>query len=366
MVHAQGYSKVRGHVKQAARCRTSQEATTTQRTGTDAGNGFLKTKFQPLREDKYPFLNNRMLMEREFFNSLSNLCGLYGFETGDAATHPCPLNIAMAYRQAKDQLQQVNKELQLVIVQDETHNACLATVETYPIGLTLFYIPVRPLLTLLQRREEPALAGLLLAVFRYLHTSAGIPWFYRHGGFLEGCYEMLKEWYLESYAEEEEQTGVKEIIDEYQQMEQGAQFLYKMVRKPICIKEIKNRVRRFRPQTAVDIEVLKIASTVAKLMKTYPDQDILESIPVEFLNPEAGERIFPENYLSFFWDGGGQLNDDLMRYVNDHLQECSEIDEPVSIQFFDRPQNKPTHDLNFEKTLFRLIDDLCTVLNQLI
>jgi len=47
-----------------------------------------------------------------------------------------------------------------------------------------------------------------------------------------------------------------------------------------------------------------------------------------------------------------------METVNCELQEYSEIDEPISMQLFDEPQNQITHDLSFEQEFFDLLNEL--------
>ncbi|MBW7892922.1 MAG: hypothetical protein H3C48_18230, partial [Chitinophagaceae bacterium] len=119
----------------------------------------MKTSFAPVREDKYPELRNYRQVERAFFDSLKNLAALYEFALPDVAGHPFPLNIAHAYRYAREKVQAMRKDLQLIISHGPKSPATLTTFATYDIGLTLYYVPVRPLYDLLLKPDPHSMVN---------------------------------------------------------------------------------------------------------------------------------------------------------------------------------------------------------------
>ena len=81
MVSASAFRHLSGKVQPVTGCSKGKKGEEKKCTGLLAGNGFLNTRFLPVRENKYPLLKNRRMIEKEFFNSLSNL------QFGKAAAH---------------------------------------------------------------------------------------------------------------------------------------------------------------------------------------------------------------------------------------------------------------------------------------
>ena len=360
MAVTQKYRKVRRKVKSTTGHRSGQKAKTEKRTTGNAGHGFLKSTFLPVRENKHSFLKSQKKLEREFFNSLSNLAELYNISLPEVSHLPYPLNISAVYREAKQQLMKINDKLVLIIAHDEERLCSLSTVETFSIGQNLYYIQVQPLADMIGKAEHCKRIGLLLSVFAYLHFHAGIPWHTDRGTYMNGCYEMLKEWYLEGEYEEEE---LAESMEHFDKMETDSNRIYQLMKESANLNEFAERIMGFEPATKEDKSLLKLAKAAYYLYEKYPNRSIFNSIHDDLFEPEDEERIRPEHYLSFFWDDNDFLYDHLIEYVNSYLQECAVIDEPVTIQFFDTKQETPLKGLQFENALFSLLEDCYTVLN---
>lgn len=360
MAVTQKYRKVRRKVKSTSGHRSSEKAKTEKCATGNAGHAFLKCTFLPVREGKHSFLRNQKKLEREFYNSLSNLVELYNISLPEANRFPYPLNISAAYREVKEQLSRVNDNLQLIVAQDETRLCSLATVETFSIGQSLHYLQVRPLAEIIGQKEHSKRLELLLSVFAYLHFHAGIPWHTDRGTFLNGCYDMLKEWYLEGEYEEGE---LVESLEHFGKMETDSNKIYELIKEHSNLTAFAERIMKFEPVTKEDKSLLELAKAAYDLYEKYPYRSIFDSVHDNLFDPEDEERIRPEHYLSFFWDEDDFLYDHLIEYVNSYLQECAVMDEPVAIQFFDTKQEKPLQGLVFEKALFSLLEHCYTVLN---
>jgi len=304
------------------------------------------------------------MIEKEFFNSLSNLSRLYQFEMPPVNMCPFPVNIAIAFRQSKEYLKKLAPDLELIILHDEYHRACLATVKTFSTGNTLYYIPVRPLVDLLKQKENKQLANLILSVFSYLHHVVQIPWYTGNDNYLYGCYSVLKDWYTEDTDPEEELSSA-EMIAHFNGLVKAGIWLQKRINAKTNKGSLKKRIDKFYPGNKNEALFHSVAHELNALAEKFPGRSVFYGIPENLLEPDADTRISPEHYLSFFWDSDDMIYDQLMEYISNHLQECTVIDDPAAIQYFDKPQDKPLHDLEFEIRLFKVIDDLCTALNEL-
>jgi len=364
MVPASAHRHLSGKIQPVTRCSKGKKGEEKICAPFNPANGFLKTRFLPVRENKYPVLKNHRMTEKEFFNSLSNLSRLYQFEMPSVNVYPFPVNIALAFRQFKQFLKQMAPDLELIILHDENHRACLATVKTFSTGNTLYYIPVRPLVDLLKQKENRPLANLVLSVFSYLHHVVKIPWFTGNDNYLSDCYSVLKDWYSEDTDPEEELSGA-EMIAHFNSLEKAGIWLHRRINAKANKENLKKRINKFLPVNKKEALFHSVAQELNALAEKFPGRSVFSSIPENLLQPDEDTRISPEHYLSFFWDSDDIICDQLMEYISNHLQECTVIDDPAAIQYFDEPQDKPLHDLEFEIRLFKAIDDLCTALKEI-
>lgn len=359
MLHLSAYGKVRKRAEQAARCRRRQKAESQSRTPECGGNGFLNHRFHPVME-RQPALQNRKAIEQSFFNSLDNLANLYGFIPPDTKGLVYPYNILLAFRYAVRKMEQLNPALKLVIIQNDSKAASIATLKIYDTGTTLYYIPEHPLYRLVNNKDRRA--PLLLSVYAYFLQVAKVPYYRNNDSFLGSCCEVIKEWIMDdpgNWSREE----LKEIMEGLALQENSGNRMLKKISSPVHLLQFFKRIRQFNAETNADRQLKQLAERVFNLMIQYPGRTIYDTIYPGFINTEEEERVIPEHYISFMWEDGGWLYDELLQYVNTSLQEYGSIDEPLAIQFFDVPQSKQTHDLHFEETFFSLIDELVNVLN---
>src|SRR3546814_8990470 len=83
-----------------------------------------------------------------------------------------PQDIAALHGQATEALAKKDKQVELLLVEDE---GCirLATVKEASTGTTLFYPPVYPLWKCMKNGQRKQATNLLLSVFAYLHRNVG-------------------------------------------------------------------------------------------------------------------------------------------------------------------------------------------------
>jgi hypothetical protein len=76
------------------------------------------------------------------------------------------------------------------------------------------------------------------------------------------------------------------------------------------------------------------------------------------------ENIRVNEYISFIAESEGSLYDSLSEMVNSEFNERGNIEEPVIIRLYNQ-LNEQRDSLDFERRLFAMITDLCTLLNDL-
>lgn len=352
-------------VRPAAGRRRRAQNQTPKRTGGTGGHGFLTHRFAPVTEDKDGILKNKVKMEREFLQSLQHLCSLYQIPAPSLKNQSFPLNILTAYREVQQHFATLAGGLELVVIETDHQTTSLATVQTYSTGTTLYYIPVRPMADLLADHTRQPEAELLLYVYAYLYHVVDIPWFLHTGNFLDYTYEMLEAWYMDS-PEPGEEEATLETLAIFERMRSDSDALQKKLHTMRKLRGWSKCLRAFNPSSPAGQSLKKVAQSAWELYKAYRGRSIWKSIEPDLLYPEYDERIRADYYISFFWDSEDDLYDTLMDTINTSLLEYGVADEPVSLQVFDQPHTAVTHSLDFEQKLFTLIDDLCTVLNELL
>ena len=344
--------------------RPSPQGQAAVRTGTGFADGFLRSAFVPRFASDGGFLKDYRILEQNFFASLGYLKSLYGFETEDVSAHPFPQNIIKAYKSAKETMETEHPELGLVIMQNERTWAALATYAEYNIDRTLFYIPIRPLFDLFKDRYKQKTVLMLMSVYAYLKDILKIPFYIFPDAYLYNVYDCFRD-YLFGEGDcngDDYFTSVSHILKNADR--KGRAFLIKISRRE-HLEDFEKRIKGFSPYGKWENDVWKVCKSFYRLYRKYPNRKISDSIRNGFLEPQEEERMYFQHYLSFAWDMDDMMTRELIGHINTDLQETGTIEQPMSIQVFDKPQRKITLDLCFEKALFKLIDRLIGLLFEL-
>jgi len=328
------------------------------------GNGFLNYAFPPMVMGMPDELLNRKMVEKEFFASAENLCSLYGisFERPDSLTYP--KNLASVFHELKQKIGAIDSELTLNFMAWEGRVASLATLKRYDTGMTLFYLPVEPLHRLLQDKARKETAELLLSVCAYLFQIAGVSYHTEDSSYLNYVYTMVEEWSIEPECFDTEQEQ-EQFLQEVAYMKNASEQLFSKINSPQNLNALKKRCSAYQPLNETETALKNIAERICTLRQNHPDRSIMDSIYHDSFSMEMEEEsiISADQYISFFWSSSDCLYDQLMESVNAELNEIGEIDEPLSIQFFDSPQETVNHDLSFEKEFFELLHEISDNLN---
>ncbi|MBI1342412.1 MAG: hypothetical protein GC171_05695 [Terrimonas sp.] len=250
-----------------------------------------------------------------------------------------------------------------IIIRDKKRKACLATVKSYDTGYTLYYIPVRPLWLLLKNKEQQELSRIIILLFRYLYKIAGVP-YYREDSYLYNQYETLTDWMENDIDGDEEEQYRQHQVEQMKQLKDAGDELFPLLKQPFKSTVLKQAIKKYEQNKQRDSNATKLAEDVLKLYNDYPSRSLHGSMKKHLLHPDESDYIYLEQYLSFFWSSNDCFYDTLMDMINSELQEMGFQEEPVSIQYFDQPQEKETHDFGFEQRFFQLADRLSELLNQ--
>lgn len=331
---------------------------TSQRTPISNANGFLNHCFRPFWGINIPSWKQA---EQEFFNSISNICSLYGWPLPEITGIAFPQNVTGAYHQIKERL--IEQKMDCIIFRDNKRKACLATVKGYDTGYTLYYIPVRPLWLLLQNKEQEELSRIILLLFRYLYHIAGVP-YYREESYLYNQYETLTDWLENDLDGDEEEQYREHQVQQMKLLKDAGDELFPLIAKSFKVTELNQAIKEYEQNKQQDINATKLAEDFLNLYNDYPSRSLHSSMQKQLLHPDQSDYIYLEQYLSFFWSSNDCFYDTLMDMINSELQEMGFQEEPVSIQYFDQPQEKEIHNFEFEQRFFQLADRLSELLNQ--
>jgi hypothetical protein len=354
---------IRRKHKQASRCAGSKKEPEKFRSDRTLADGFLRHSFLPLFEmgKKVP---DQFQVETDFFNSLSILTGLYGFEILDTKGKSYPYNILLAHADIQKQLNSLSRDIELSIIQEQNSTVKLATKHIYNTCNTLYYIPILPVYRLLQSRKQKQTAELLLSVFVYLYHIAGIPYYREDNSCLYYHYECMEEWRIDELEDEEPEAG-NSMISELNSASYYGDVMHRKIYNPYHLSVFEKRIENYKPNTAFEKDCLSVATQASGLMLEYLTSTIFQNTSNRVFECDEG-IIRAEQYISFIADTDGMLYENIERVINDEFNECSKIEEPTLLQIYDS-QNELTYKaLDFECRLFPLINDLCTLLNNML
>jgi hypothetical protein len=324
-------------------------------------NAFLKQSFGSRTAMSLPSKQQMSRLENNFLWSVNNLGKLYGFLAPEMSLLPYPFSIKEYYQYALQQVAKSQSNVELVIVEDEQMYPVIATVREMDLSLTLYYIPIEPLL-LLHRQNNRESCKLLLSIYAYLYQVAGMTLI--NDGYIGNTYEMMQQNYSDNEHDLEE--------EEYNEIIRGFKILNKV--GPIITAQICNtanlydfswRIESCKPVGKFEELLLKVATGFYKLWKEYPDQSFLSLSSGRFMQRNEDDLIFPDQYFSFCWSYNDWMMDQLLEWANCDLQEKSVYDLPLSVQRFDIAHQEVDHDLPLQKQLLGLLDELIDTLSEL-
>ena len=127
----------------------------------------------------------------------------------------------------------------------------------------------------------------------------------------------------------------------------------------------KHRLNRFKSQSTFDHDCWQVACNAYALYTEYPTSNVFRNALMPEQDPHNddydNEIIGMEKYISFVADTKGWLYESLSDCINNEFNEYGAMEEPTISKRFDGSEIKVTN-LDFEKRLFDLLNDLCGLL----
>ncbi|WEA01764.1 hypothetical protein [Mucilaginibacter sp. SJ] len=179
----------RRETQQVARCRRNKAQLFKKRTTRNGTNGFLNHAFEPF----WLFSGNGEKAEEQFFRSLTHLCEHYDLLLPDVSGSAFPQNIYHAWKVTAERIKAIDKKLDLIILNDDTHEAVLATISNFDTGRTLYYIPVKPLWKWVNEPGHQAVAEVVTGIFAYLFQVVQIPMYTEYESFIGQQYRYIED-----------------------------------------------------------------------------------------------------------------------------------------------------------------------------
>lgn len=171
MLFTHEYSKLCRLAEQDGKGSRRKKMQLEKRTHCASANGFLKYSFTSVISRDIALLGQAKQIQHEFFSSLSNLAEFYQLDISCTGDLYYPFNIQDAFEKAKKAFDRKPTGLHLIISKDSTHKVCISTVKTYDTGQCLYYLPIKPLVSLLHNRQTKKQSGLLLSVSAACHAA---------------------------------------------------------------------------------------------------------------------------------------------------------------------------------------------------
>ena len=348
--------------RQIARCTGDKKEQEQFRTPGTVTDGFLRQQFLPLFEqgDKLP---DPKQTQTGFFNSLVILTEVNGFEIMNVENKPYPYNILLTHSCVQKQLRKSGQDIELSIMQDKKGTVKLATNHSYSTGNTLYYIPVLPLYRLLQNKKQKQTAELVLSVFAYLYHIAGIPYYRENNSYLFYQYECMEEWLIDDLENDRAEED-NSIISEFNKAIYYGDIMFRKIYNPYHLNCFKQRTDSYKPSTSFQKDCFDVAEKALALLLEYPDYTIFHNTSNREFEHDDGV-IKAEQYISFIANSDGLLYENIARVINDEFNECSEMEEPTLLQIYSTENHPSNKGLDFEYRLFPLLNDLCTLLNNM-
>jgi hypothetical protein len=351
--------KVYARHEQTAGRRRGKTFKTAQCANRNGGFGFLNHHFEPVWHSA-PLGASATVIEQQFYKSVQYLSDLYGFKIRLAKDLPFPYNISSDFATVRNHLKKAAPSLGLIIGQDADKAPCLTSFKILNTGRTFYYVPVQPLYQLLQDKKRKQAAALLLSVCAYLYHVLEIPYHTKEGSFLYDEYATIEQCTEDGSYDDED---IAYYAEQLAAMKKESAFILRKLNSPVHLKQFERRLHHFKITCPKDKEILETAQLAFDLFRRYPHRSLFSAIPRKFLDPDAEERIYADQYISFFWKWGDDgFTHTLTEIINTEFQEILATDEPVAFQSFDTAQPEEQHDFSFATATLDMMEQLIDIL----
>ena len=362
--------RIRRVDKTPQRCRGNQKRPKEVSSCSDASNAFLKCLFLPkLKENEtVQACRESKRLERDFYQSLSNLAEHYHLDPKPTRQFEYPYNLALAVHNLQQQLKNKTRDWEEIQLIKDKGKVYFTSEERYNTGATLYYIPVQPLYRLSKIKNRKKTFDLLISVYSYLYHTVNIPYYRQEASYLYWMYDMLEQWATEDDETEESLS----LLAEIKYAEWIGDCIERKIYSPLNLQRFETRLKQFKANDHFDGKCLEVARMAFSISVNFPKSNIFRNAQVcsndnnydEEDDENYENMVTMDKYISFCADAKGCLFDQLFQSVNNELQEYGQMEEPVIIKYF-KGSDVRQDNLEFEHQIFDLISRLIDLMNEL-
>ena len=359
-----------------ARCAGSRPEQSQVGAGGFTADNFLKHTFFPLCEPG-KYLPEKEQVETALFNSLNLLKSSLGIGQMAVADKPYPYNVLLAYWDAEKHLKRINRDTTLLITDEDNNDWKFATIETADTGRNLYYIPLLPLGRLIDSGSEKRSTELLLSVCAYPYHCTGVPHYRDEESFLHYHYEIMNDELDNGWGDLDE-LDINRSRSALRFATHYGDTMQRRMHNPCHLQRFESRVQSFRADDDFQRDCLSVAKEALALWQTYPDAHLFKHVDNSCLHGENDEDedddYYGENdnciavyeYVHFVAEVRGGIYDSIIEMVNCEFNEKLYTQEPVLITRYDKNLPAERQTLGYEHRLFKLMNDLITILDELL
>ncbi|WP_063962901.1 hypothetical protein [Chryseobacterium kwangjuense] len=346
---------IRKLVKTHKGCRRNTQGQASISAPCHVTNAFLRMQFLPrLQETEVVQDCDKTKLEREFYNSLSIVTKKYGISIQENKAMPFPYNISASLAELREKLKKTTEDWREIRLIHYRNRTFFAREDRFSTGMTLYYIPVVPLHTILEDNQNSQTGLLILSIYSYLYQILGIPYYRNDDCYLNSTYESYEEMIVDEENEDED------ILTELKNAKIVGDLMKIKIADPENLNLFGTRLKSFKPNSDFDKKAFKIAKLVYKIHTKYPKERIdRKYYPLRFREDVTHDSYFVtmDNYVSFCASIKGNLFECMCQFINDDLQEYGDIDEPIRFLPYEESVIKGNN-FDFEKQVFNRLDDL--------
>ena len=353
-------SRVSAFAQRAPRCNQQRRPKTAVAVPEPVANGFLRYCFEPVVDDVEE-LREQAILETEFFRSLSFFSRAYSLAYDVVAMEMAsvyPHNVYQAFSQAEESLQTVDSSASLAIIEDDTHRATLVVYKAFETGFSSYYLPLKPVYQALKEGIRPAATALLCSLIAYLHQIAGIAFFSDESSYIYYQCDMM----AESMREDEEEQHLTEFNELLSATRAKGAVLERYMQWRGHLRAFEQRHRAFLPSDEWEESLHRISASFHRLYTHYPTRTYHGNFEPGLTHPDDDYSITPDQRVSFVWDWGDWVHDNLLDSLDCDFNGGGYVEEPVTYQLFDQPGSAPTLCLDFDETFFTALDEVAELL----
>jgi hypothetical protein len=140
--------------------------------------------------------------------------------------------------------------------------------------------------------------------------------------------------------------------------------MQKKISHPYHLDAWGNRLERFSPKQDKGVALKQVSEKLLALYRQYPERRFYEQLFSACFFQENDEVMPADEYLSFVWSNDGWLGEQAYQYISDGQGNYNYVQEPLQFKIFDTGEGRMADNLDFEKRLFSLVDELVYSLYQ--